>query len=649
MKKLTLALALLITLVPCFSLTAHGQDIRFGKVSEDEVAMTSYEKDPQAEALYIYDKRELSYLASFMYEYTVYYRIKVFSKNALDLANVQIPYYSAKSDETVTGLAANTYNMVDGKMVKTPMPKQNIFKEKVSEIFTIIKFSLPEVREGSVIEYKYTLRTSSLSGISDFNIQRHNPVLHSIIDVRLPEFIGFAIHTKGAFPLSIKQESDNTTFPLGPINYNVKRVSCHNDDVPSLRNEPMVWCLDDFLAGFDIEVTSIVIPEAGIYENFAGNWESINETLRKSDLGSAQRARNPFGDEVKAIRSKDTTETAKMREVLKLVNGRIKFNDKLGLMPSMPGAVVRKGVGDMADINNILSLALRDCGFKTDLILLSTRSEGRLPLFPTMQKISTFIVRTFDSQGNAYYMDASDKDSDLNVLSPELLVDKARVYEAEGSGSWVNLSAPVRNTDQMIIYATLEEDGRVSGNINRILTNQKAYELAMRHEDAKSDEEFAEELAGEMEVSLDSSSFSGIGTARAVETFRFRKTPDSAGEFIYINPTLCPFLSENPFSDQVRKLPVEFGSVENTSVRFVLVIPEGYTVEEIPQACSYSGCEGDVTFSFIHQRIGNNLSVRLALSINRVIFTVDEYSDLNQLFGKIAELCNARIVLKKVK
>lgn len=649
MKKLTLALALLITLVPCFSLTAHGQDIRFGKVSEDEVAMTSYEKDPQAEALYIYDKRELSYLASFMYEYTVYYRIKVFSKNALDLANVQIPYYSAKSDETVTGLAANTYNMVDGKMVKTPMPKQNIFKEKVSENFTIIKFSLPEVREGSVIEYKYTLRTSSLSGISDFNIQRHNPVLHSIIDVRLPEFIGFAIHTKGAFPLSIKQESDNTTFPLGPINYNVKRVSCHNDDVPSLRNEPMVWCLDDFLAGFDIEVTSIVIPEAGIYENFAGNWESINETLRKSDLGSAQRARNPFGDEVKAIRSKDTTETAKMREVLKLVNSRIKFNDKLGLMPSMPGAVVRKGVGDMADINNILSLALRDCGFKTDLILLSTRSEGRLPLFPTMQKISTFIVRAFDSQGNAYYMDASDKDSDLNVLSPELLVDKARVYEAEGSGSWVNLSAPVRNTDQMIIYATLEEDGRVSGNINRILTNQKAYELAMRHEDAKSDEEFAEELAGEMEVSLDSSSFSGIGTARAVETFRFRKTPDSAGEFIYINPTLCPFLSENPFSDQVRKLPVEFGSVENTSVRFVLVIPEGYTVDEIPQACSYSGCEGDVTFSFIHQRIGNNLSVRLALSINRVIFTVDEYSDLNQLFGKIAELCNARIVLKKVK
>lgn len=649
MKKLTLVLAFLTILVSYFSPTANGQDIRFGKVSEEEVAMTSYEKDPQAEALYIYDKRDLSYLVSFMYEYTVYYRIKIFNKNALDLANVQIPYYSAKSAESVTGLAANTYNIVDGKMVKTPMPKQNIFKEKVSDNFTILKFSLPEVREGSVIEYKYTLRTSSLSGISEFNVQRHNPVLHSIIDIRLPEFIGYAIHSRGTFPLNIKQKSDDTTFPIGPVSYNVKLVSCHNDDVPSLRNEPMVWCLDDFLGGFDIEVTSLVIPEAGIYENFAGSWESINETLRKSDLGSAQRARNPFGEEVKAIRSKDTTETAKMREVLKLVNGRIKFNNIPALMPNMPGSVVRKGVGDMADINNILSLALRDCGFKTDLILLSLRSEGRMPPFPTMKKISTFVVRAFDSEGNAYYMDASDKDSDLNVLSPNLLVEKARVYEAEGSGSWVSLSAPARNTDQMIIYATLGEEGGISGNISRILTNQKAYELSMRHSDAKSEEEFVDELAGELGVSLDSSSLSGIGTARVVENFRFRKIPDSAGDFIYINPTLSPFLSENPFSDQVRKLPVEFSSVENTSIRFILVIPDGYTIEEIPDACRYTGCEGDVTFSFIHQKVGNNLTVRLALSINRVIFTVEEYSDLNQLFGKIAELCNSRIVLKKVK
>lgn len=649
MKKLKQSLAILITLFTFFSPTAGGQDIRFGKVSEEEVAMTSYEKDPQAEALYIYDKRDLSYLATFMYEYTVYVRIKVFSKNALDLANGQIPFYSAKSAESVTGLAANTYNIVDGKMVKTPMPKQNIFKENVSANFTIIKFSMPEVREGSVIEYKYTLRTESLNGLSDFNVQRSNPVLHSIINVRLPEFIGFSVNTRGSFPLNLKRESDNSIFSLGNLRYNVQLVSCQNDDVPSLRREPMVWCLDDFLAGFDIEINSLVIPEAGIFENFAVSWGSINETLRKSDFGTAQRAKNPFGDEVKGIRSKDTTETAKMREVLKLVNSRIKFNDKLGLVPAMPGAVLKKGVGDMADINNILSLALRDCGFKTDLILLTPRSEGRLPFFPTIQKIRTVIVRAFDSQGNAYYLDASDKDSDLNVLSPDLLVDKARVYETEGSGTWVNLSAPAKNTDLMTIYATMGEDGDVSGNINRILTNQKAYELAKRHGKAKSEDELIEKIADDLEVSIGGGSFSGIGTTRAVETFQFKKTPDKTDDFIYINPTLCPFISENPFSDQVRKLPVEFGSVENTSVRFVLVIPDGYTVEEIPETCRYTGCGGDVTFSFIHQMRGNNLSVKMSLSIDRVIFSVEEYSDLNQLFGKVAELCNSRIVIKKVR
>ena len=53
-------------------------------------------------------------------------------------------------------------------------------------------------------------------------------------------------------------------------------------------------------------------------------------------------------------------------------------------------------------------------------------------------------------------------------------------------------------------------------------------------------------------------------------------------------------------------------------------------------------------FTFFHKMVGNNLMTRLTLNINRVIFSVEEYSDLNQLFGKIAELSTSRKVLKKV-
>lgn len=646
MKKLTIILLTAILSIP---LSAQNLTDKFGKVTEWEVAMTSYEKDPEAEALYIYDKKDLAFMDDFRYDYNVYVRIKIFNKNALDLADVEVPFYSAKSTESVTGVAANTYNIVDGKLVKTPMPKQNIYTEKVSDNYSVIKFSLPEVREGSVIEYKYNLKTGSFAGISEFTIQHRNPVLHSMVDIRLPEFIGYSVNSRGAYHLNMAKKNDGRTFPIGGYTYDVNHIYCYNDDIPSLRDEPMVWCIDDFLSGFDMEITGISIPQANIYENFASDWKTINETLEKSDLGYYQKSRNPFKDEVAAIKAKDTTETAKMREVLKLVSGRVQFNGKAYLIPESPASVVKKGTGSMADINNVLSVALKDCGFKNQLILLKPRFEGRLPYFPSLQKISSFIVRASDSEGNLYYMDATDKDSDLNVLSPELLVDKARIYKVDGNEGWVNLSALVRNTDQMMIIATVGDNGDINGRFNRLLTNQKAYTFNLRHKNAKSEDEFIESIAKDSGVHADSCSFSGVGTARVVETVHFRKNPDKAGDYIYIHPVLVPVMSTNPFSDQIRKLPVEFETIDNNSIQLTIAIPDGYTVEEIPDACNYTGCGGDVQFTFFHKMVGNNLMTRQTLTINRVIFSVEEYSDLNQLFGKIAELSNSRIVLKKVK
>lgn len=257
MKRLTL---ILLTAILSVHLPAQNLTDKFGKVSEWEAAMTSYDKDPEAEALYIYDKRDLAFMNDFRYDYNVHVRIKIFSKNALDLADVEIPFMSANSAESVSGVAANTYNIVNGKLVKTPMPKQNIFTEKLSENLSVVKFSLPEVREGSVIEYKYNMKVGSIVGISDFTIQHRNPVLHSMVDIRLPEFIGYSVNSRGGYYLNMLKEKDARVFSLGNFTYGVNHIYCHNDNIPSLRDEPMVWCLDDYLAGFDMEITGISIP-----------------------------------------------------------------------------------------------------------------------------------------------------------------------------------------------------------------------------------------------------------------------------------------------------------------------------------------------------------------------------------------------------
>ncbi len=68
MKRLTL---ILLTAILSVHLPAQNLTDKFGKVSEWEAAMTSYDKDPEAEALYIYDKRDLAFMNDFRYDLTL--------------------------------------------------------------------------------------------------------------------------------------------------------------------------------------------------------------------------------------------------------------------------------------------------------------------------------------------------------------------------------------------------------------------------------------------------------------------------------------------------------------------------------------------------------------------------------------------------
>ncbi len=639
-----------ISLIVPLLASAQKNTVKFGKADIEEVMMSTYEKEPQAEALFLCEKKTVTVQNDFSFQIDVFVRIKIFNKEAVELANMKLAYISGTDrKESVSGIAANTYNLVNGKVVKTSMPKKNVFTEKLNEYVNVVKFSLPEVREGSVIEYKYRFRTSSFSRISEFNIQHSNPVKHSEIDIYLPEFYGYTINSRGLHPVNITQDYYNSRFSIGyNITYPIRIISCHNDDIPAIHREPMVWCLNDFMMGFDIEINSINIPEANLYKSFSIDWAGLNRTLGESDLGRYQNSRNPLSSEVEKIREKDASDDEKIREILNLVRNKISFNGDIRLIPDSPSHIVHKGTGNMADINNVLSLALRDCGFKNELILLNLRSDGRLPYFPSLDKIQTFIVRAHDSEGNSYFMDASDKYSDLNVLSEDLLVDKARVYAPNGTGTWVSLSSLVKNYNRNILSAEIDKDGTISGTYTKTLINQDAYNFSRQFAKAESEDKFIEKLSSSDKMELDSCSFSGIGTTKASMSSQFSITPEIAGDYIYIKPALVSVIDENPFNAQTRELPIEFDSTQNILIQCNLTVPEGYSVEELPGSLVLTAGNGDIRFSFLNEVKYGRILTRVTFTLNRLIYGIDEYEGLNQIFGKMAELANSRIVLKKI-
>ena len=146
-----------------FALQAHSQEsLKFGKIDIKDLEMTTYEPDSSAEAVVLWDEgiSNLTYDQNrgFFIRHDRHTRIKILSTDGYDWANVTVTLYkSGTNKESVGGLRAITHYLEDGKAKSVKMEKSAIFEEEVSESATNLKFTLPNVKVGSVIEYRYEL------------------------------------------------------------------------------------------------------------------------------------------------------------------------------------------------------------------------------------------------------------------------------------------------------------------------------------------------------------------------------------------------------------------------------------------------------------------------------------------------------------
>jgi hypothetical protein len=164
---------------------AQKEPVDFGKVQIPDVEMKQYELDTSASAVVLCDfgKSYFQYQSEkgfqVVFERTT--RIKIFKKSGYEYANVEVPYYkkSNSEKEVVTELKGYTYNLENGKMVKTKLTGESIFDEDKTENWKLKKFSLPNVKEGSVIEYTYTIKSDFLFTFREWEFQSDIPVIWS--------------------------------------------------------------------------------------------------------------------------------------------------------------------------------------------------------------------------------------------------------------------------------------------------------------------------------------------------------------------------------------------------------------------------------------------------------------------------------------
>lgn len=644
----------------CLSIAAGAQAIpvnpKFGAVSEAEVDLKVYEPDTSAVAVMLYRSYDLDLVFNadldIVQEVTVHERIKVLKEEGVKYADYSFVYlYSNEVKEKYSGIKVETYNREGGKIVKTKMSKKYEFDEKYSDDARRHSFTAENVRVGSVIEVTYQFTTPRFFAIDNIYLQLAIPVNETDVVVGHSEYFKVNRSQRGYIMPQYKSDSRlrQTATGDGILSYQVYTDNFHAVDLPAMYSESFSYCPSQYRSQVLYDFSGVSIPGA-VYKNYSSTWSDVDHAIAESDILESVKERFRDTKELKAILQDVEGDDQKILAVRKYVTDRVKWDEKSRLIPKGDREIFKQASGSDADINSLTASALNSVGFTAEPVMIHRRSEGVLLDFHvSINAFDTFILKVTSPDGSkSWFLDAAREYGYLNVLSPDFLVSQARLIHLDGNGEWVDLTGiSKQNRINQMVTTHISPEGYLEGKSSISAVAQASYSVKAHYDDYDTEDAYLEDLESDEGIQVREFEFNKEYGPSTTITYTFEKDLDDSGDRLYIQPFLEPFHSASAFQKDDRKIPVDFPYPEILSYTFVLTIPDGYAIEELPENASLVCPPVNGRLQFQSKLVGNQLSISYRFTLEATQVLPDSYQDLRLFWEKAAGIEKSTIVLKK--
>ncbi|SFQ61341.1 DUF3857 domain-containing protein [Hymenobacter arizonensis] len=680
MKLPLLYPATLAALLSSFGAQAQSEPIKFGKPDPKDLTSAPFVADSAASAVVLcdYGTTNFQYISNdFKLVSERITRIKILKKSGYDVATVQVPlYHSGTNEEKLSSLRGFTYNLVNGQMQKTKLEISNTFTEERTQNVRVRKFTLPEVREGSVIEYAYTVTSDFFFNFQDWSFQRDIPTRWSEFRASIPEYFDYKMLLQGYHPLAVQTKEDNltqfteryggtttgggfNTSREGPSSAtamaHVANYHWVMKDVPAFRDEPFMTTSEDYVARLNFQLAGVRFPGQG-YNNVAGTWEKINtELLNDDNFGSQLDRGSLLKDQVLTLVAKYPDAGARAAAVRQVVMAAVRYDGTNHYKTMSP---LRKALdahrGTAADVNLLLIAALRTAGVPAHPLLLSTRSHGRVnQSLPMLDRFNYVVALVPMPDGKDLLVDATEPLLPCGVLPERCLNQTGRLIMKNASeGRWVDLTPTQRYVHYQQINLTLDAQGGLTGKvheehggyagadtrkeISRLGEKKFFAELTTQHTGwtlpkfaVAERENVAKPLALDYEFAQAADDNNTVGT-------------------LYLSP-LRDFGSEqNPFRRDERLFPVDFGAMRDETTMVTLNLPEGYELAETPKPAVIELPDGGGRFLYsVTATTPSTVQLTSRLSLRKPVYSAEEYAYLREFYRLMLEKHGEKLVVKK--
>ncbi|GAB4155801.1 MAG: hypothetical protein Tsb0033_05540 [Winogradskyella sp.] len=661
-------------------LAGNSQKFNLGDVSEFELKEKYHSTDSSANAAIIYKSEKIYFNYSQSNGFTqikeVATKIKIYNKDGFDWANIKIPLYKSTSgnDEKIKGIKGYTYNLEDGKIEKSRLKNSGIFTEKATEIYDISSFTLPNVKEGSIIEYEYTI-TSPFLQIDEIDLQYSIPVNKIEVSVATPQFYKYktrlnpraffrpnfsesknnrqvSLATRGESSTGNRSVGSGSSLYTNQFDYYDNVIELAETNVPALKAESYGGNINNYRAILSLELEASLAKEGYVEKSYSVTWEGVSKSVYENESFGGQLNKSSFfKDDLGVLLQNVDNSFQKALMIESFVKSKVKWNGNYGIYTQKGiKEAYQQGEGNVADINLLTVAMLRSQGIEANPVLISTRNNG-FPLFPTRQGFN-YVICLVESENGQLLIDATEPYSTNNVLPERVLNWQGRLIKEDGVSSWVDVASDKTSKKTTMLNVQIDNELSITGKVRENYTSNLALNYRKKFTGLSLEDHLKalEANKGDIEISnLNYENDTDISQPVKI-TYDYESLDgiDEVGDKLYFSPLLFLSMKENPFKLDERIYPIDFVYPYAYINMVNIMLPEGYKIEYLPESEAVEFGSGDVKFTYILQENGKFLSLKVDFEINNPFIAPNDYKSFKEFFTKIIDKNNEQIVLTKV-
>jgi len=593
----------------------NAQTFDYGNVTAFDISATQDDYFKEAPAVIIY--KNINYEHGREFEFHL--RIKIYNKDGYKYANWEIPY------NKVTSLKAATYNIVNGVVEITEVSKNGIFKEKVNKENQIRKIVFPNVKVGSVLEFKFKVKNIRLSEIYTQNI----------LPIR---FLNLNIKNPKLFDLVVK-ENPYVKLPIRRIKKDFKLLFI-GDNIPALKEEKFVGNINNHRG------------RILIYTNFYyDTWKDVSDYFFNADwFGKQIRHSNSYHNlTVDTLIEEEKFPLDKARNIYNYVKQEIQWNKKMGFYSNGIKKAFKNKEGNIAEINLLLISMLKYAGLKANPMLISTKNNGWI-LYPSVREFNA-VICALEINKKTYLLDAHNKNGGFGEIPFNFNNGMGLIINYDGTTRGYTTMIKEKSKNNVIISASLDVDNlKVTGNVKNQLTKYFAWQYRDLYKDSKKDvyKGIIEDMTLLNINNLKEANIESISKPINISyDFEYEDYIEVIGDRLYFEPLLFFGKRVNDYNDDKRINPIDIDYPYIENFIFYYKIPEGYKVESLPENKNISIVDDIGGLIFQIKSTSKEIQVSLKISINRAVILADYYENLYTLFSEYSNISNSKIVLSK--